>query len=44
MGFSHVEAIEADGSLRDWRDAGLVAEETARMLGDMSVVNLLFRS
>ena len=44
MGFSRVEAIEADGSLRDWRDADLVAQETARMLGDMGVVNLLFRS
>ena len=44
MGFSRVEAIEADGSLRDWRDADLVARETARMLGDMGVVNLLFRS
>lgn len=43
MGFSRVEAIEAEGSLRDWRDAGLVARETARMLGDMGVVNLLFR-
>ncbi len=43
MGFSRVEAIEEDGSLRDWRDARLVARETARMLGDMSVVNLLFR-
>ncbi|MDE2950827.1 MAG: FkbM family methyltransferase [Chloroflexota bacterium] len=43
MGFSRVEAIEADGSLRDWRDARLVAREAARMLGDMGVVNLLFR-
>lgn len=43
MGFSRVEAIESDGSLRDWRDARLVARETARMLGDMSVVNLLLR-
>ena len=43
MGFSRVEAIEAEGSLRDWRDADLVARETARMLGDMGVVNLLFR-
>ena len=41
MGFSRVEAIQADGSLRDWRDAGLVARETARMLGDLGVVNLL---
>ena len=41
MGFRRVEAIEADGSLRDWRDADLVARETARMLGDMGVVNVL---
>ncbi|MCY4018127.1 MAG: FkbM family methyltransferase [Chloroflexi bacterium] len=43
MGFRQVEAIEADGALRDWGDARLVARETARMLGDMSVVNLLFK-
>lgn len=43
MGFESVEAIEADGTLRDWRDAGLVARETERMLGDMGVVNLLLR-
>lgn len=44
MGFSQVAAIEADGSLRDWTDdAGLVERETARMLGAMGVVNLLFK-
>lgn len=44
MGFSQVEAIEADGSLRDWTDnPGLVERETARMLGAMGVVNLLFK-
>lgn len=43
MGFSRVAAIEAGGALRDWGDARLVARETARMLDDMSVVNLLFK-
>ena len=44
MGFRRVQAIEADGSLRDWSDdAALVDRETARMLGSMGVVNLLFR-
>lgn len=43
MGFRRVAAIEADGSLRDWTDdAGLIERETARMLGEMGVVNLLF--
>ena len=44
LGFGQVAAIEADGTLRDWTDdAGLVERETARMLGDMGVVNLLFK-
>ena len=43
MGFGRVQAIEADGSLRDWGDAALVAAETARLLGGMGVVNLLLR-
>ena len=43
MGFSQVQAIETDGSLRDWSDnVALVERETARMLGSMGVVNLLF--
>ena len=42
LGFKRVGAIEADGSLRDWRDAGLVARETARLQAVMGVVNLLF--
>lgn len=42
MGFRRVEAIEAAGALQDWRDRDLVARETARMLGDLGVVNLLF--
>lgn len=43
LGFARVEAIEADGSLTDWSDAALVARETARLQGDMGVVNLLLR-
>ena len=42
LGFKRVGAIEADGSLRDWGDAALVARETARLEGSMGVVNLLF--
>lgn len=42
LGFKRVGAIEADGSLRDWGDAALVARETARLLSGMGVVNLLF--
>ena len=37
MGFRRVQAIEADGSLRDWTDAALVARETERMLAGMAV-------
>ncbi len=43
LGFGRVEAIEADGSLRDWGDAALVERETARLLAGMGVVNLLLR-
>ena len=43
LGFGRVEAIEADGSLTDWGDAALVERETARLLGNMGVVNLLLR-
>ena len=43
LGFGRVEAIEADGSLRDWGDRALVERETARLLGGMGVVNLLLR-
>ena len=42
LGFGRVQAIEADGSLRDWGDAALVERETARLLAGMGVVNLLF--
>ncbi|MCY4060848.1 MAG: FkbM family methyltransferase [Chloroflexi bacterium] len=43
LGFASVEAIEADGSLTDWSDPALVARETARLQGDLGVVNLLLR-
>lgn len=43
LGFASVEAIEADGSLTDWIDPAMVAGETARLLGDLGVVNLLLR-
>ncbi|MCY3914660.1 MAG: FkbM family methyltransferase [Chloroflexi bacterium] len=43
LGFASVEAIEADGSLTDWSDPAMVAGETARLLGDLGVVNLLLR-
>ncbi len=43
LGFGRVEAIEADGSLTDWGDAALVQRETARLQGDLGVVNLLLR-
>ncbi len=43
LGFTRVEAIEADGSLSDWGDVALVERETARLLGGMGVVNLLLR-
>lgn len=43
MGFTRVAAIQADGTLRDWRDAALVARETARLEARMGVVNLLLR-
>ena len=42
LGFGRVQAIEADGSLRDWGDGALVERETARLLAGMGVVNLLF--
>ncbi len=42
LGFARVQAIEVDGSLRDWGDAALVERETARLLAGMGVVNLLF--
>ena len=41
LGFGRIEAIEADGSLTDWGDPALVERETARLLADMGVVNLL---
>ena len=43
LGFTRVEAIEADGSLTDWGDVALVEQETGRLLGGMGVVNLLLR-
>ena len=43
MGFGRVEAIEADGSLTDWRDPALIERETARLLASLGVVNLLLR-
>ena len=43
LGFGRVEAIAPDGSLTDWGDAALVERETARLLGDLGVVNLLLR-
>ena len=42
LGFRRVQAIEADGALRDWGDAALVERETARLQASMGVVNLLF--
>ena len=42
MGFGRARLIEADGTLRDWGDPGLVAAETARLEAGMGVVNLLF--
>ena len=43
LGFGRVEAIEADGSLRDWGDGALVERETEGLLAGMGVVNLLLR-
>ena len=43
LGFASIEAIEADGSLTDWSDPALVERETARLLRDLGVVNLLLR-
>lgn len=43
MGFARMHEIQADGTLRDWSDAALVARETARLEASMGVVNLLFR-
>ncbi len=43
LGFGRVEAIQADGSLRDWGDAAHVERETARLRAGMEVVNLLLR-
>ena len=43
LGFRRAQAIEADGTLRDWGDAGLVERETARLQAGMGVVNLLLR-
>lgn len=43
LGFARVEAIGADGTLRDWGDGALIERETARLLAGMGVVNLLLR-
>ena len=43
LGFERVEAIGAGGALRDWGDGALVERETARLLGELGVVNLLLR-
>ena len=43
LGFGRAQAIERDGSLRDWTsDSGLIQRETARLQESMGVVNLLF--
>lgn len=42
LGFRRARAIEAKGALRDWGAPSVVARETARLQGEMAVVNLLF--
>lgn len=43
MGFSRVQAIEADGSLTDWTgNKEQIAQRTAQLMTHMSVINLLF--
>lgn len=44
LGFGRMQAIEPDGSLRDWTDdAGEVRRRTDALLASMGVMNLLFR-
>jgi len=44
LGFERVQAIEPDGSLRDWtHDPAAVQRQTDALLEGMGVINLLFR-
>ncbi len=43
LGFKRVAAITADAGLLDWSEAELVERETAQLLRDMGVVNLLLQ-